>query len=161
MTSVCNFQYLCRCNMLLLSNPYVWLRRIRHRNGYGVHSPFAFGFIKQVLEEHDAYYAYRQIDSRLRWWQRFRYRRHQHLLFRLHNFWTSDKGDISVKSAENAYDTRFQEGLMLVLIDIHRNRAQWAWTKQNPFVTVTFDLYDIGIAFCLSRLSKQDYIVNW
>lgn len=147
--------------MLLFTNPYIWLRRFRHRKGYGVHSPFAFGFIKQVLEEHDAYYAYRQIDSRLRWWQRFRYRRHQHLLFRLRNYWTPDKGQISVKSAKNAHEIQFHEGLMLVLTDIHRYSGQWAWTRHNPGVTVTFDLYDIGIAFCLARFSKQDYIVSW
>lgn len=147
--------------MLLFSNPYIWLRRIRHRNGYGVHSPFAFCFIKQVLEEHDAYYAYIEMDGRLKWWQHFRYRRHQHLLFRLHNFWTADKGEISVKSAESVMEIQFREGLMLVLTDIHRYRDEWLWVKRNPQVTVTFDLYDIGIAFCLAKLNKQDYIVNW
>ena len=147
--------------MLLLSNPYIWLRRIRHRNGYGVHSPFAFNFIKQVLEEHDAYYAYSVMDSRLRWWQRFRYRRHQHLLFRLHNFWTADKGAISVESAKDAGQVHFREGLMLVLTDIHKYRGEWAQVRRSPQVTVTFDLYDMGIAFCLARLNKQDYIVNW
>ena len=147
--------------MLLFSNPYIWLRRIRHRNGYGVHSPFAFGFIKQVLEEHDAYYAYIEMDRGLKWWQRFRYRRHQHLLFRLSNFWTADNGGMSVKSAENATEVQFHEGLMLVLTDIHRYRDEWLWVKRNPQVTVTFDLYDIGIAFCLAKLNKQDYIVNW
>ena len=147
--------------MLLLTNPYIWLRRIRHRKGYGVHSPFAFDFIKQVLEEHDAYYAYSVIDSRLRWWQRFRYRRHQHLLFRLRNFWTADKGEISVKPAKDAGQVRMHEGLMLVLTDIHRYREEWKQVKGNPQVSVTFDLYDMGIAFCLARLNKQDYIVNW
>ena len=147
--------------MLLLSNPYIWLRRIRHRNGYGVHSPFAFNFIKQVLEEHDAYYAYSAIDRGLRWWQRFRYRRHQHLLFRLHNFWTADKGEISVESAKDAGQVQFREGLMLVLTDIHKYRGEWAQVRRSPQVTVTFDLYDMGIAFCLARLNTQDYIVNW
>ena len=155
------FKYLCCCKMLLLTNPYIWLRRIRHRKGYGVHSPFAYDFIRQVLEEHDAYYAYSVIDSRLKWWQRFRYRRHQHLLFRLHNFWTADKDEILVKPAKDAGQVQMHEGLMLVLTDIHRYREEWKQVKGNPQVTVTFDLYDIGIAFCLARLNKQDYTVNW
>lgn len=147
--------------MLLFTNPYIWLRRIRHRKGYGVHSPFAFDFIKQVLEEHDAYYAYSEMDSRLKWWQHFRYRRHQHLLFRLRNFWTADKGEILVESAGDAEQVQMHEGLMLVLTDIHRYRGEWKQVRRSPQVTVTFDLYDIGIAFCLARLNKQDYIVNW
>ena len=50
---------------------------------------------------------------------------------------------------------------LLVLTDIHRYREEWKQVKGNPQVTVTFDLYDMGIAFCLARLNKQDYIVNW
>ena len=33
-------------------------RRVRHRNGYGVHSPFAYNFIKSVVYERGQYYAY-------------------------------------------------------------------------------------------------------
>ena len=35
-----------------------WLRRWRHRCGYGVHSPYAFRFITDVVYEPSAYYAY-------------------------------------------------------------------------------------------------------
>lgn len=42
-----------------------WLRRWRHRRGYGVHSPFAFQFITGVLYETGEYYAYRDLGSRL------------------------------------------------------------------------------------------------
>ena len=45
---------------------FVRLRRIRHRNGYGVHSPFAYGFIKGVVYEHARYYAYKNLKKRRR-----------------------------------------------------------------------------------------------
>lgn len=35
-----------------------WLRRIRHRCGYGVHSPLAFTFITDVVYNQATYYAY-------------------------------------------------------------------------------------------------------
>lgn len=35
-----------------------WLRRIRHRCGYGVHSPLAFTFITDVIYNTSPYYAY-------------------------------------------------------------------------------------------------------
>ena len=37
---------------------YIWLKRFRHRKGYGVHSPFAFSFITRVLYEKGEYYNY-------------------------------------------------------------------------------------------------------
>lgn len=41
--------------------PLVWLLRFRHRRGYGVHSPFAFGFITGVVYERGEYYAYAEL----------------------------------------------------------------------------------------------------
>ena len=28
---------------------WVWLKRFRHRKGYGVHSPFAYDFITRII----------------------------------------------------------------------------------------------------------------
>lgn len=42
-------------------HPLVWLRRIRHRCGYGVHSPFAFHFITAIIYERAAYYKYAEL----------------------------------------------------------------------------------------------------
>lgn len=41
--------------------PFVWLLRFRHRCGYGVHSPFAFDFITNVVYEKTPYYAYQGL----------------------------------------------------------------------------------------------------
>lgn len=48
---------------LALICPFIWLRRFRHRRGYGVHSPFAFNFITGVLFEHAAYYKYKELRA--------------------------------------------------------------------------------------------------
>ena len=37
------------------------VRRIKHRKGFGVHSPFAYSIITDVIEEKSAYYAYTQM----------------------------------------------------------------------------------------------------
>lgn len=70
-------------------SPWVWLRRFRHRCGYGVHSPYAFDFIAGVIYERSAYYAYSRLDQLLPRWTRrlgLRPRKLMRLLFRLANF---------------------------------------------------------------------------
>lgn len=51
-------------NLLLrLKRPFIWLRRFRHRCGYGVHSPFAFSLITDVVYEKMPYYAYHSLKE--------------------------------------------------------------------------------------------------
>ena len=49
--------------LLCLKRPFVWLSRFRYRCGYGVHSPFAFSLITDVIYEKRPYYAYRSLAS--------------------------------------------------------------------------------------------------
>ncbi|GAE22340.1 hypothetical protein JCM10003_1921 [Bacteroides pyogenes JCM 10003] len=49
--------------LLCLKRPFIWLSRFRHRCGYGVHSPFAFGLITDVVYERRPYYAYANLES--------------------------------------------------------------------------------------------------
>lgn len=41
-----------------------WLARYRHSKGFGVHSPFAFRFITEVLGEKCPYYDYARLRDR-------------------------------------------------------------------------------------------------
>ncbi len=56
--------------MKLVRRPLVWMHRFRHRKGYGVHSPFAYSFIRGVLLETGTYYAYADLRRLHPWWQR-------------------------------------------------------------------------------------------
>lgn len=65
-----------------------WVVRFRHRRGYGIHSPFAFGLVTGVIYERGRYYAYDALSEiykaaphryGLRW-------KDCQLLFRLANF---------------------------------------------------------------------------
>lgn len=38
-----------------------WFQRYRHKKGFGVHSPFAFTFITEIVHQPYAYYAYPEI----------------------------------------------------------------------------------------------------
>lgn len=49
---------------LALKRPFVWLRRFRYRCGYGVHSPFAFNLITQVIYEKTPYYKYKELAEK-------------------------------------------------------------------------------------------------
>ncbi len=72
-----------------VGTPWVWMARVRHRCGYGVHSPFAFNFITGVVYERGTYYAYRQLDrlyGPMVRWLHLRPRKCGRLLFRLANY---------------------------------------------------------------------------
>ena len=79
--------------MQLIRNPFVWLWRIRHRRGYGIHSPWAYSFVRSVLLEPGCYYAYAELDRHypwhLRWLLRYPLQCHR-LLFRLANYAQAD-----------------------------------------------------------------------
>ena len=74
----------------MIRNPFVWLCRFRHRRGYGVHSPFAFDLITQVIYSPGEYYDYEWLDRQFPTWQRLLHLRplaRARLMFRLINFW--------------------------------------------------------------------------
>lgn len=179
--------------MMIMQSPLVWLARVRHRKGYGVHSPFAFDFITNVVYNRERYYAYEQIDKGLRWWQKARVRSVRRLLFRLANFHQPRTmaflcGDKALLEAcrcavrgvevqdllENATTDMIvadradelllrcvKDGTMMVLLNLRQNREFWKRVKADEGITLTFDMYDIGVALAKRVLNKQDYVVNW
>ncbi|MGN0233987.1 MAG: hypothetical protein ACI4B5_06170 [Bacteroidaceae bacterium] len=175
--------------MNLIDNPVVWLWRIRHRCGYGVHSPFAFRFLTDVVYERTPYYAYAELDAHLPWHYRMRRRKGLHLLFRLANWLqpgisvlptdavyarsylqagcrnTNVQMEIPASGADMILirepDERAAQGVrangMLVFDNLQHHRE---WFANLP-ATLTFDLYDVGIAIYDGRFNKQHYIVSF
>lgn len=175
--------------MYKLSNPLIWLCRIRHRCGYGVHSPFAFKFITEVLYTRLPYYAYDELDKGLPLKDMFRVRKIMHMLLRISN-WRQPKVIACLSASPNVpnylhagcknakvTDCLPNEQVDLcwldepnneiiphlneqsVLIMDHLDKYK-EWFMELPSV-VTFDLYDIGIAFFNTKYNKQHYIVNF
>lgn len=73
-----------------VKRPFIWLSRFRYRCGYGVHSPFAFSLITDVIYEKRPYYAYRSLAAEQKKWMKERRggkgtRKVNRLLFRLVN----------------------------------------------------------------------------
>lgn len=75
---------------------YIRTLRFRHRNGYGVHSPFAYNLIKGVIYESHMYYAYPEL-ARMRGSYTGRLSvsgRMDRLMFRLANYVRPEKAAI-------------------------------------------------------------------
>lgn len=175
--------------MQKLTNPFIWIARFRHRKGYGVHSPFAFRFITDVIYERLPFYAYRRLDQNLPLSHCFRRRRGLHLLLRLANHlqpqtivlpsdaWLEKRYLLSgckhaniqcqltdgqvdmclLKEPSNEALQHLGSKSVLLLDNLHRHRQ---WFQDIPSV-VSFDLYDLGIAFFDTQYNKQYYIVNF
>lgn len=54
-----------------------------------------------------------------------------------------------------------KDGTMMVLLNLRQNREFWKRVKSDEGITLTFDMYDIGVALAKRVLNKQDYVVNW
>lgn len=52
--------------MYLLQRAYVWFSRISRLGGNGVHSPFVYNFVCEVIYNTSAYYAYGDMSPELR-----------------------------------------------------------------------------------------------
>lgn len=50
--------------MYKIRRALVWLRRSRHSRGFGVQSPWAYRFIRYVVNEHYPYYSYASLEDK-------------------------------------------------------------------------------------------------
>lgn len=75
--------------MGLLKRRWIWLCRFRHRRGYGVHSPFAFNFLMDVVYAKGEYYAFHHLKLKFRegnWLEKAYHLKCNRFLFRLANY---------------------------------------------------------------------------
>lgn len=57
--------YICGVkNISKFKRSLIWLRRIGHSRGFGVQSPWAYRFVRYVINEHWMYYAYSTLESK-------------------------------------------------------------------------------------------------
>ena len=104
------FQFIMN-GFFLLKRPFIWLARFRHRCGYGVHSPFAFDLITNVIYERTPYYAYSSLEAEQKKMSANSGRKWKHeskkvnrLLFRLVNYIQPDTiVDAGTLSASSLY----------------------------------------------------------
>ena len=145
--------------------------------------------ITEVIYEKAAYYAYWELDRTLPFRDRFRVRKILHLLFRISNWSQPDviaclsssdnvakylaagcrKARIVVHVPDGEIDlcwldkpnndvlSYLHEHSVLVIDHLNKNSE---WFRSLPAV-VTFDLYDVGIAFFDTKYNKQHYIINF
>ena len=78
----------------------VWLRRSRHSRGFGVQSPWAYRFIRYVVNEHYPYYAYDDL-SRLYEGYPKQIQKLCRLYFRISNFWQAEQALDYSAASEN------------------------------------------------------------
>lgn len=163
--------------MLGVRNPLVVLRRLWYTGGNGIHSPYAYHLVTQVLCCPGCYYADARLYPLADRWLHPRRTAVRKLMFRLANHWQP-----SAISAPEEYHRYLHEGCrraqlqaslgslltfegkqgkMVALVDLQRHKQLWQKLKAEPDVRVTFDLYDVGIALYLPNLNRQHYKINW
>lgn len=175
--------------MTPLTNPLIWLLRFRKRCGYGVHSPFAFRFITDVIYEPLPYYAYQTLTPLLPLSYRFRRRKGLELMLRLANYQQPSmiamQGEAPLvtdylhagckgakfttldccQQAQLCFLTSPDERAISLLTQggmliIDNLQHHRQWFRNLP-ATLHFDLYDLGIALFALPYYPQYYVVNF
>lgn len=190
-----------------LKRTYVWFRRFFHLKGNGVHSPFAFDLMWQVISNTSHYYAYADLAVQLKA-MTLRQRKEAKLLFRLTNWaqpaevWMTAEcrryedfvragsrraAVVSVTGVKSLGEQPAQrcrrmviadspeavdvvseqcldEGSLVVVLNIRHprtRRQQWRALAAEPWTTLTFDLYSLGLIVIKPGYFKHHYIVNF
>ena len=166
----------------------VWLSRIHKCQGFGIQSPTDFDFVRTVVNEHSAYYAYDELQSD-NWMQRklgklyFRvanWRQPATILTNDYQPWfqagcrsahiVSDLGDEALQLAhieieqhqqlEQLYAHCNQQSVIIVE-GICRDWQAWHAIEHDTRTGTTFDLYYCGIVFCDTQRYKHNYRINF
>lgn len=147
------------------------ISRWLHRHGFGIHSPWAYSVLRDVLFESLPYYAFTELQQQFPCRSR-RTRRMDEQLFRLHNYAASTPVTLIGHFTDCAlmYARRGVEchnnieppvDKIVVVEDIHGvGRDVWHDLMTQPDATATFDIGGCrGIAFFNPNLTKQHYRV--
>lgn len=169
---------------------FVWLCRLPYCCGFGIQSPTDYAFVREVVNEHGLYYAYRQLNQE---GVDALHRKLGKFYFRLANWrqpsmmeqdeyetywktgcrkiqWVSSLNHLELGRMvlEGNYRETFQHicdmvdsRSVLVIEAIHRDWDFWHEVEKDACTGVTFDLYYCGIVFFDKTRYKKNYKVNF
>jgi len=141
------------------------ISRWKHRHGFGIQSPWAYQFVRDVLFEKHRYYAFDTLNGTKDDEQLFRivnWLKPKTLMLvdgslQAETYIHAAKADVQIQpySAED-----IRTDTILVIEDIRgKNRALWETVHQSPHCTSTFDLRHRGIALFDPARQRQRYLL--
>lgn len=138
----------------MISRIYHWLSRIRRRRGYGIHSPYAFGFVTDVVYNDSAYYAYSRLaqdDAHIHPLRRPS--KDYRLIFRLTNFFRPIEIVSFLKDAD--VEHRYIQSACPE-VQIRRNAEPCTTSLSRPLIFVTADVLTADARRVLHQLIDGD-----
>ena len=165
------------------------LLRLLHRiksdsnKGFGIHSPFVFDFVVNVLNEKNGYYAYSEIENVS---SSSKQKKYLKLLYRIINYYrvcniliVGNDGDVLldkiipfcpnlyIKRIDNLahignvdnYDIHcsFSRDTIIVIENLFDYRQHWKSVKIAEIPAIFIDFFDFGIIFAKNNFIKQFY----
>ena len=170
----------------LFRHVFVWLNRIGHCRGFGIQSPADYWLVRYVINEHWPYYQYANLGGEDDWLTRklgflyFRisnwrqphviesagFQRYLHAGCQKAEFGDSTElirltveGDCRSRLA--AIYNKVDDGTILIVEGIYKQRAFWEGIVADERARVTFDLYYCGIVLFDNKRHKTNYIINF
>lgn len=157
-------------------NLFLWLRRIRHRCGHGIHSPWVFRLVTDVIYQTDAYYAYDKQPT-IEGWRPKDVR----LLFRLINHFQPHTLEwYSPVPAEAGTDEWFSKACRHTVLKFYVSEHSHIILQREDgadcFITtgckgelwnslrkqgVALDLHYIGLVYTGLNIPNQLHIINY
>lgn len=158
--------------LLTLKRPFIWLSRIRHRCGYGVHSPFAFELITCLIYEKTPYYAYRELETEEKKQKRCHgigwkceSRKVKRLLFRLVNrmqpgaiidFGTPSSSSLYLQSGKATADYTFASELSELFLEADKS-VDFLYIHHHRNPSLVEEVFRI----CIARSAPQSvFVIN-
>ena len=141
-----------------------YLSRVGKARGFGIQSPWAYSFVRDVIMEKLRYYEYDNIEKKN---LNRDDEKKEKLYWRLKNFVYGHSFSVfriaelpDVLSLMDDYDS---DGVICLegIRENKENEEKWEKFKALDSVGVTFDLYDLAIVFPRNTLNKQHYKLNF
>lgn len=143
-----------------------YLRRMGKAHGFGIQSPWAYSFVKDVITETLPYYIYEEIDAKAKSHKDAKY---QKLFHRLRNYAHDDKfvmcslSELESDSILREFQSLGSRGIVVIegINESPLMHKKWEDIRDSECVGITFDLYDMAICFAPNGMYKQHYLLNF